>query len=149
MHSDTPTDLPMFFFGTLMDGDVLDAVLGHPMPAEALEPARLSGWKRVAMAGRAYPMLIPHPAGWVEGCLVRGLSARDRQRLDHYEGPEYRAGIVKVRLLQDGQAVEAATYLCHAGVTPSREEWRLESWRLRYKRTALPRIRAIMAGWRS
>jgi hypothetical protein len=141
-----PTDLPLFFFGTLMDGDVLEAVLGHPMPADGLEPARLSGWKRVAIAGCAYPMLIPHPTGSVDGYLARGLSGQDRRRLDHYEGPEYRAGIVMVRLPGNGQATEAETYLCRAGVTPGRVEWRLESWRRRHKRTALPRIRAIMAG---
>jgi hypothetical protein len=139
-------DLPMFFFGTLMDGDVQEAVLGHPVPADALEPACLSGWKRVAIAGRAYPMLIPHATGKVEGCLVQGLSELDRLRLDHYEGPEYRLGIVMVRLSRSGTMAEAAAYLCPAGVTSSREEWRLDSWRLRHKRAALTRIRAMMAG---
>lgn len=144
----SPADLPMFFFGTLMDGDVRDAVLGHPIPTDALEPAWLSGWKRVAIPGRTYPMLIPHPTGKVEGCLVQGLGEMDRRRLDHYEGPEYRLGRVMVRLPRSGQMAEAATYLCPAGMTPGREEWRLDSWRMRHKRAALPRIRAIMAGWR-
>ncbi len=97
----------MFFFGTLMDVDVLEAVLGHPMPADAREPALLSGWKRVAMAGRAYPMLISHPTGSVDGHLVRNLSEQDRLRLDHYEGAEYRVGIVMVRLPQSGHVWRA------------------------------------------
>ena len=139
---------PMFFFGTLMDEDVLRAVLGHPLTALGLQPARLAGWRRVGIAGRSYPMLIPHATGWVDGVLVYGLDERDRRRLDFYEGPEYRMGIVTVRAAEYGD-LPAGTYLCRPEVVAAgREEWRLETWRLRHKRTALARIRALMAGWR-
>jgi hypothetical protein len=137
----------MLFFGTLMDEDVLSAVLGHPVAAEMTEPARLAGWRRTNIAGRTYPMLVPHPTGAVEGLLVHGLDERDRRRLDHYEGPEYRVGCVKVRR-RDGNEVMAESYLCPPGVAGGRAEWRLETWRLRHKRAALTRIRALMAGWR-
>lgn len=137
----------MFFFGTLMDEDVLSAVLGHPVAAELMEPARLTGWRRTNMAGRTYPMLRPHSTGAVEGLLVHGLDERDRRRLDHYEGPEYRVGCLMVRR-RGGSEVMAESYLCPPGVAGSREEWRLETWRMRHKRAALTRIRALMAGWR-
>ncbi|KIL99699.1 hypothetical protein CCC_03871 [Paramagnetospirillum magnetotacticum MS-1] len=140
-------DLPMFFFGTLMDGDVLAVVLGHPCAPQAQEPARLSGWRRVTIAGRSYPMLIPHATGVVEGILVSGLDETDRDRLSYYEGPEYRIGLLPVRL-KDGREVTAEAYLGKPEVNASREEWRLDTWRLRHKRAALTRIGALMAGWR-
>ncbi|ARJ68176.1 hypothetical protein WV31_14855 [Magnetospirillum sp. ME-1] len=137
----------MFFFGTLMDEEVLAAVLGRTADPALMEPARLGGWRRTNIAGRTYPMLIPHPTGAVEGLLVRGLDERDCRRLDHYEGPEYRVGCLMVRR-RDGTEAMAESYLCPPGVTGGREEWRLETWRLRHKRAALTRIRALMAGWR-
>jgi hypothetical protein len=139
----------MFFFGTLMDEDVLTVVLGHPLTALGLQPARLTGWRRVSIAGRSYPMLIPHATGGVDGILVHGLDERDRCRLDYYEGPEYRMGTVTVRT-DDERDVLAATYLCQPDVVAGgREEWRLDTWRMRHKRAALARIRSLMAGWRS
>jgi len=137
----------MFFFGTLMDADVLAAVLDRPVGPDSMQPARLNGWRRVALPGRTYPMLIPHPTGTVNGLLAIGLDQRDRDRLDHYEGPEYRVGLLTVRL-GDGSGVEAETYLCSPDIPPGDVEWLLDTWRRRYKRTALPRIRALMAGWR-
>ncbi len=140
-----PDNPPMFFFGTLMDGDVLAAVLGRPVAPESMEPARLRGWRRVGIAGRSYPMLTPHATGTVDGLLVHGLDERDRNRLDCYEGPEYRVVLLTVRL-RDGREMTAETYLCQPGIVASRGEWRLETWRLRHKRSALVRIRALMAG---
>ncbi|EME68288.1 putative avirulence induced gene (AIG) protein [Paramagnetospirillum caucaseum] len=138
----------MFFFGTLMDGDVLAAVLGRRLAPDSMEPARLAGWRRVAIAGRTYPMLTPHPTGGVDGLLAHGLDGNDRRRLDHYEGAEYRAGMLTVRRA-DGSETAAETYLCRPEVAAGREEWRLETWRRRHKRAALARIRALMAGWRN
>lgn len=142
-----PPSPPMFFFGTLMDEDVLAAVLGRPAAPQTLEPARLSGWRRLTIAGRTYPMLIPHATGTVEGLLAHGLDERDRSRLDFYEGPEYRVGLLPVRAA-DGDEVSAEVYLGLNDVVASRNEWRLGTWRLRHKRAALARIRALMAGWR-
>lgn len=138
---------PMFFFGTLMDREVLSAVLGRAVPDGELRPATLPGWRRVDVSGRSYPMLIPHPTGRVEGVLASGLSRDDRARLDHYEGDEYRKAILMVRTT-DGTEVAAGMFLCHPEVEAGKRDWRLEEWRRRHKRAALVRIRALMAGWR-
>jgi hypothetical protein len=138
-----PPPLPMFFFGTLMDGDILSAVLGRPAAPDTMEPARLAGWRRVFVPGRIYPMLIPHATGIVDGLLVRDLGDNDRNRLDYYEGPEYRVGTLTVRR-PDGSAVPAHTYLCRPAVPAGDAEWRLKTWRLRHKRAALARIRPLM-----
>ena len=135
---------PMFFFGTLMDRDVRQAVLGRPTPEHALEPASLRGWCRRPVAGRTYPMLAPHPAGQVDGVLVHGLDAHDRRRLDHYEGEEYIVAEMKVISGRGGRR-NALVYVCRPGVAAGRGPWRLRDWQSRHKRAALARIRAVMA----
>lgn len=147
MPAPSPFDLPLFIFGTLMDEDVLSAVLGHVMPPRNREPAIARGWRRPVISGRTYPMLSPHPGGRVEGVLLRGLDERDRDRLDYYEGPEYRLGLVEVRLA-DGAKCSALAYLCLDNVAAERTEWRLDTWRLRHKQASLRRIRSLMANWR-
>lgn len=130
---------PMFFFGTLMDRDVLTAVLGREVADGDVRPAVLDGWRRAGVAGRSYPMLVRHPAGRVEGLLVDGLDGDDRERLERYEGPEYRVAALTVRA--DGGDVPAGVFLCRPEVEAGRREWRLEDWRRRHKPSTLAAIR--------
>jgi hypothetical protein len=61
--------LRFFFYGTLIDADVRRLVLGRLAPDE-VEPATLSGWRRVKLAGVTYPGIVPDAKGWVEGVLA-------------------------------------------------------------------------------
>ena len=139
--------LPMFFFGTLMDRDVLAAVLGRRPPEQSLEPAGLRGWRRQPVAGRTYPMLAAYPTGRVDGVLVHGLDGEDRRRLDHYEGDEYTLAEVVV-VLGHGQRQRALVYACRVGVAAGRGPWRLQDWQRRHKPTTLTRIKGLMAAFR-
>ncbi len=40
-----------FFYGTLMDGDVLARVVGQPVPPAPLEAAVVEGYRRLYVAG--------------------------------------------------------------------------------------------------
>ncbi|MGH6887228.1 MAG: gamma-glutamylcyclotransferase family protein, partial [Geminicoccales bacterium] len=81
--------MSFFFFGTLMDRDVLEIVLGRPVGEDELAPARLRGYRRVRTATRPYPMLKPDPDGVVEGMLLIEASRRDEVRILHFEDQEY------------------------------------------------------------
>lgn len=131
--------LPLFFFGTLMDRDVLAAVLGRRVADADIRPAALAGWRRVEVADRAYPMLARHLAASTPGVLVAGLDEADRKRLERYEGPEYRLAVLTVRA--DGGNVPAGVFLCRPEVEAGRREWRLKDWRRRHKRAALAALR--------
>jgi gamma-glutamylcyclotransferase (GGCT)/AIG2-like uncharacterized protein YtfP len=147
MSAESLLNLPMFVFGTLMDEDLLRIVLGHAIPEQCREVAHLKGWRRPVIAGRTYPMLRPHATGRVAGLLLRDLNEQDRDRLDYYEGPEYRLGVVEVRS-SGGTREQALAYLCPEGIAAGGRDWRLETWRLRHKRAAIARVRGLMAGWR-
>lgn len=135
---------PLFFFGTLMDPDILGLVIGRPVDSRELEPAGLSGFRRVRVAGASYPMLVPDPAGFVEGRLWRGGTASERARLDAYEGPAYRLEPVVVET-RSGERVAALVYLAVPGsLRPSEEPWELAAWQARFKPLYLARGEALV-----
>ena len=66
-----------FFYGTLLDYDVIALVLGRRLPPAAFVPASLPGHARRRAKSATYPIVVRDPRGAVPGGVVRGLSARD------------------------------------------------------------------------
>lgn len=130
-----------FFYGTLMDADVRDSVLGRSDAAALIEPAVLEGYRRVPVRGRTYPVALPRRGHRVDGILARGLSAADFSRLTLFEGDEYRPTECTVSL-KSGRVVSAWTYVGSPLVTPTVQGWDLATWQRRYKTAFLRRIRA-------
>src|SRR5258708_808701 len=87
-----------FFYGTLLDRDVMALVLGRLLPPQAFVPASLLGHARRRAKGASYPVVVRDPRGEVAGAIVGGLSARDVTRLTVYEGPGYRVVPLRVRV---------------------------------------------------
>ncbi|CAA7615457.1 gamma-glutamylcyclotransferase family protein [Magnetospirillum sp. SS-4] len=135
MTDDIPTTT-MFFFGTLMDPDILAIILGRSPQKAECEAAFLRGRRRVHVAGRPYPMLVEHAGGRVEGVLVHGLGDRDRARLAYYEGWEYVTEPVTVRTLS-GKTVATEMFTCSSGILPDTHDWRLDVWQRKHKPAAV------------
>jgi hypothetical protein len=134
----------MFFFGTLMDVDMLSMVLGR-IPASAdREAAFLRGLRRVFIVNRPYPMLVQQTGGRVEGLLVSGLGERDMERLAYYEGWEYVTEPVTVRTLA-GRSVETEMFSASSGVLPELRDWKLDFWQRKHKPEALVQASETMA----
>lgn len=123
---------PLFFFGTLMDLDVLAYVLARPVDVDDLVPAAIEGFRRVAIRSGSYPMLVPHSGTTVEGRLLRRASVRDIARINHYESEEYRAELHSVRA-SDGCLLPAWLYLGLDHLQATDEPWDLETWQARHK----------------
>ncbi|KAF1812351.1 hypothetical protein P152DRAFT_449612 [Eremomyces bilateralis CBS 781.70] len=124
-----------------------------PSPSQhsrlTISPALLPGFNRHKVRNADYPCIIPFAVerahlgadslAFVErevrGTVVRGLTARDVELLDIFEGEEYERRMVSVRLLggedagvveelvgvdegqgEEGEVVEAETYVFVAGV---------------------------------
>ncbi len=134
----------MFFFGTLMDADILAAILERSPAAAEREVAYLRGFRRVFVAGRPYPMLIEQTGGRVEGVLVHGLSERDCARLGYYEGWEYVTAPVTIRTLS-GKTIETEMFTCSSGVLAENRDWRLDIWQRKHKPAALTAASEAMA----
>ena len=76
-----PRAARLFVYGTLLDDDRLQAVVGRRLPRRA---ARLARHRRIWPAGE-YPYLVPDPTASVEGVLIEGLDVRTLAALDAYE----------------------------------------------------------------
>ena len=130
--------LPFFFFGTLMDRDLLERVAGQPVSARQIEPAAIAGYRRTGVIGRAYPILVRSTGSRTAGIVVHGLDGRAARRLDAYEGSNYRLTPVTVTQA-NGRAIEAVVYLFRDERKSDRRLWRLADWQRRWKRRALRR----------
>jgi hypothetical protein len=135
-----------FFFGTLMDPEVRRLVIGRDLVEGQTEAALLARFRRVHVAKRDYPMLVPYSAGRVEGILAHDVGADAVRRLIAFEGAEYR--LVSVLVADPrGHLVSAAAFLSDRSVGPNRRAWSLETWQRRHKRAFLRRVKASMDGY--
>jgi hypothetical protein len=131
-----------FFYGTLLDADLQEAVIGRAVPAAALAPASIAGYRRVRAEGQAYPMLVPGLAtDCVEGVIASGFTGAEIDRLIAYEGEGYVLQALPA-LLADGGATTAQVFLPVAGgLKTSNESWNLSAWQRDHKSRALRRLR--------
>lgn len=123
---------PLFFFGTLMDLDVLTYLLERPIDVADLHPATVHGFRRMGVAGASYPMLLRDEAAAVEGRLLRRATRRDIARINHYESEEYRAELHNVATA-DGAETAAWLYLGLDHMLPAEEPWSLARWQAEHK----------------
>ncbi len=107
-----------FFYGTLMDGDVLARVVGQPVPPARMEAAVVDGYRRLYVAGAWYPMLVPAPGGRVEGRLVSGIDAAQAARIANFESDAYELEALPVR--RRGAARSGPSPTWPAPVSPPR-----------------------------
>lgn len=134
-----------FFYGTLMDEDVLGRVLGRAPAPEAIVPATLDGYRRTGIRGRHYPMIVASAAGQVRGILVHGLDTEDGVRLTWYESDQY--DIVSVHPRHDGgRQHQAWTFMPRPGSMIPAGDWSLADWQRRHKAESMVRLAAAGAG---
>jgi hypothetical protein len=129
-----------FFYGTLLDHDVMALVIGRRLPPAAFVPARLKGHVRRRAKGVSHPIVVRDPGGEVEGVVVGGLTKRDVERLSAFEGPRYRIAPLKVTV--DGVLKTVSVFEPkEESFQPVDGVWDLVLWQGRYKRAFIARIR--------
>jgi gamma-glutamylcyclotransferase (GGCT)/AIG2-like uncharacterized protein YtfP len=83
----------VFTYGSLM----YDAVWARVVRGQySSVPARLSGFRRLAIRDETYPAVVPDADAEVLGRLWFDVSPDDVERLDRFEGSEYRRQAVPV-----------------------------------------------------
>ena len=107
----------MFFYGSLMDPDVLQAILDLP-ELPTTRPATISGFS-IKMWG-IYPTLIPCYSGSVTGTLWKVTSEAQFDRLAAYETAAYRWDKCNA-VLEGGKVLENCRTFCWAGEPDSKE----------------------------
>ena len=78
-----------FFYGTLMDHDVIEIVLGRALAARRLQPARLDGYCAQIAIDEAVPVLRSAPGSSVLGVVIENLTVADAERICFFEESEY------------------------------------------------------------
>jgi len=136
-----PFPLNCFFYGTLIDGDVLGAVIGRPASGVRRQRAFVEGYRRFHRLGATYPILVPTPDGRIEGILALDLTPADTARLIAFEGSDYDLVEVPVKAVRRGPT-RAMMFMSKSEVMASSEEWILASWTRRHKKRFLRRIRS-------
>jgi gamma-glutamylcyclotransferase (GGCT)/AIG2-like uncharacterized protein YtfP len=138
--------LRYFFYGTLMDGDVLDQVVGRRVAAADKETAEISGFRRVYRIGASYPVLVPQPEETVPGQLAHRITPAEAARLARFEGGDYRPMPTLVRAVSDAGAKRAVTaifFLPALRHIASRRRWDFADWQRREKPRYLDRIARV------
>lgn len=128
-----------FFYGTLIDPDVREAVLCEFSGASVVTPDSLAGWRAVGVRGRTYPVIVPASGLRVSGVHAvfdDGAAAIVRDRLVAFEGPEYRMTDL---VLQSGAA--ASVFAASPQCTPTDRNWSFRQWERRHKKRFLESIR--------
>jgi len=120
-------DKPLFVYGSMLDRDVSEVVLGRPLDPARVRTAWLPDHRRLRIPEEDYPILAPAPGEHVPGALLYDLTEADLDRVRYFESYEYaletrsviESGRGPVLALMNGAAVEEPQ---------ASEPWDLESW---------------------
>lgn len=127
MADTTGGGLPLFFYGTLRNRDVLEAVLGHDAQGLRFRSARLPDYGLHRLAGTTYPVILPEAGAVAEGILVDGLSEADLDRIWFYEDDaEY--GLTTITVDTDNGRVDAQAFIAAMAEARTDGRWSLEEW---------------------
>ena len=129
----------LFIYGTLLDEDVRDAVLGHAMPQQNITPAIAPDYAIYTVAGASYPCLLPAAGEQAEGAAVSGLTEEDFHRLDQFEGENYKRVPVMVHLAGDSSQAITAQYYQPNQSLKTNGRWSLSDWKITEKQNFLTR----------
>lgn len=113
----------LFAYGTLQVPEVQQDLVGRKFE---MRPAELQGHACFTVRGQWYPAAIPQVGGLVHGQLLGDVALETLQRLDRYEGEQYRRVLLQVHC--DGVQHEAWCYLLQPGLEHllSSDSWDLQ-----------------------
>ena len=136
----------LFFYGSLLDLDVLTLVVEREVAAHHLLPARIDDYRRVRLLHDTYPMLVPAAGHSVHGAVFDLRSEREFERVRFFEAEEYRFERCRVTLA-DGSPVEAL--FCAEDDMPGGAlgDWYFEEWQRRHKPRYLHQARRFMSAF--
>lgn len=126
-----------FFYGSLMDDEVVQAILSKPLRILRPRAAVLPGYRRVYVAGTLYPAIIQDSHSRVEGLLVSDVTRQDQLKLDRFEGVGYAAQPVDVLVAEDIREI-GLVYQPKRGLRLTDKVWSLSEWQRKHKARCRP-----------
>ena len=125
----------IFFFGSLRDRALLEAVLGREVDAADLRSAWADGYCTRRLVGEAYPLLLPAAGRYAEGVILQNASASDLDRLAFFEEAEY--SLSPITVTTDAGRCKAHYFRGTEKPSASTEEWDFETWRRDHRTAAI------------
>ena len=116
----------LFFFGSLMDLELLALVIGRSVDGLSAAAAILHGFERRRAVGESFPIIVPHPGGRVDGLMVEGLTEADLDRIQFFEGSDYALHPFTVECA--GQRIDVHVFLPTARLEPEAAAWDFGTW---------------------
>jgi hypothetical protein len=137
-----------FFYGTLVDADVRQLVLGRPVPDAAVRPATLQDFQRYSVLDQPYPAAVPHPGVAIDGVVMPGASLIDAAKLTCFEGSDYESELRQVTMSSIAGAGrenerDAWVFIASERVPRGDPGWSIDDWRAGHK----PAFFEIATAW--
>jgi hypothetical protein len=132
----------LFFYGSLMDRDLLSIALGRDVSTLGLLEATVDGFICRRAAGKAYPILLTQRGSRAEGILVSGFNYIDIDRLSYYESEDYVLQLITVQT--KAGPYQAKFFQPTRKLGDSGESWTLKGWQYIEKSKALIVARQLM-----
>ena len=132
-----------FFYGSLMDLELLEAVLGRAPSHLTLLPGWLDGYVAETAARYSFPTLVENRIGRVDGMVAIGLTPADVARIAYFEDEEYTTVTADIATAES--VIAAQFYVATARLKSSGNPWSFAHWRRHDKPLLLAVTRKVMA----
>ena len=119
----------LFFYGTLRDHEVREAVIGDQAKQLNLVDGYLIGYKLFRVKNTNYPLIVrkKSSSNKINGLVASGLDKLVIGKLDTFEGKNYTRAEVSVFRNIDNQEIMAEIYVPKKTLQYT-EEWTYEYW---------------------
>jgi Gamma-glutamyl cyclotransferase, AIG2-like len=131
-----------FFYGSLMDLELLEAVIDRKAVGLAFTQGWLAGYAAETALGYTFPTLIERKGARVDGLVTQGLSDDDIARIAYFEDTEYAPTTVDVTTAEADLA--AQVFMATTTLKSSGEPWSFDHWRQHHKPLLVAVTRRVM-----
>lgn len=120
-----------FFYGSLMDRELLEAVLGRSPRHLTFTPGWLAGYAAETALGYTFPTLVENRLGRVDGLVTAGLSSEDVARIAYFEDTEYAPTVFDIATADT--EIAAQVFVATTTLKSTGERWSFDHWRTHHK----------------
>ena len=132
----------LFVYGSLRDRDLIQVVLGRPVDAADIEPARAPDYAAIQLTDEAYPALVPASGQCADGLVLHNLSAADLERLTFFEGAA--CGLASITVQTASGSGEVRYLRGTEKPSLSGKPWNFDAWRRDHRDVDLEAARECM-----
>ena len=131
-----------FFYGSLMDLELLEAVIDRASAHLAFTPGWLEGFAAETAQGYTFPTLIENRHSRVDGLVTQGLTDDDIARIAYFEDTEYQP--VPIDVSTADSDIAAQVFMATTTLNSTGEAWSFEHWRQHHKPLLVAITRKVM-----